>query len=99
MTRILSVFGITGLADARAPGSSQSFTTREYLDAFVAFRDELRALARTKSLAHDSTAREVLSACDRVRDSTLAGLGVRLEDRAAGQSGERGDMTRLWHSY
>eukprot|EP00798_Chlamydomonas_sp_ICE-L_P006478 gene6478-biopygen1653 len=46
-----------------------------YLDAFAAFRDEVRSLARTKV-----DPKETMTACDRVRDVALVELGVRLEE-------------------
>jgi cysteinyl-tRNA synthetase len=39
----------------------------------------VRALARSKA-----ESKEILAACDRVRDSTLVELGVRLEDKPDG---------------
>lgn len=86
-TRILSVFGIVdgpsdrpGLSDASASSASDD-TSARYLDAFAAFRDDVRALAKARA-----EPREVLAACDRVRDSTLVDLGVRLEDRPDGKA-------------
>ncbi len=68
-----------GLSDAAASSASDD-TSARYLDAFAAFRDDVRALAKAKA-----EPREVLAACDRVRDSTLVDMGVRLEDRPDGE--------------
>ncbi len=46
-----------------------------YLDAFVLFRDQVRAAARSKGLT------ELLELCDGVRDGVMVDLGVRVEDR------------------
>ena len=83
--------GFTSASETTSDGSA-------YLDAFANFRDEIRSLAREKSdhrCVHASAwqtvsvcrgIRSLLSACDRVRDSTLVDLGVRLEDRSDGTS-------------
>lgn len=49
------------------------------VDAFAEFRDKVRTFAKAKEIG------KVLDACDVVRDDTLPNLGIRLEDRAAGQ--------------
>ncbi len=46
-----------------------------YLNALVAFREEVRSVARE----HKVTG--ILSACDRLRDEILPSVGVRLEDK------------------
>ena len=86
VTRILSVFGIVpapsdspGLGDIQS--SSGDGKVASYLDAFAAFRDEIRTLARSKAELKD-----ILSACDKVRDGTLVDLGVRLEDKSDGKA-------------
>eukprot|EP00879_Flechtneria_rotunda_P018102 GHRR01018980.1.p1 GENE.GHRR01018980.1~~GHRR01018980.1.p1 ORF type:complete len:272 (+),score=128.34 GHRR01018980.1:970-1785(+) len=87
VTRILSVFGIVqgpgdtlGLGGEAGAGSGAADAAgASYLDAFAAFRDEIRGLAKAKALAG-----ELLVACDRVRDDTLPPLGVRLEDKPDG---------------
>lgn len=45
-----------------------------HLTILSQFRDEVRVLARTLK------ATDILSACDRLRDDILPGVGVRLED-------------------
>lgn len=86
VTRILSAFGIVsspsdspGLGDVQS--SSGDGKVSLYLDAFAAFRDEIRTLARSKAELKD-----ILSACDKVRDGALVDLGVRLEDKADGKA-------------
>eukprot|EP00798_Chlamydomonas_sp_ICE-L_P027085 gene27085-biopygen836 len=85
VTRMLSMFGIVdaswdkpGFADAA--GGAGDAKGAGYLDAFAAFRDEVRSLARTKA-----DPKETMTACDRVRDVALVELGVRLEDRPDGK--------------
>ena len=89
VTRSLRVFGaITssdeiGFGDAGG-GSGGSTASREellmpYLNALVDFREQIRSLALEKA----SESKEILAACDRLRNSTLPGLGVRLEDKEA----------------
>jgi len=91
VTKILSVFGIVDPAhdrpglresgadgDASASGSGQGAAI---LDAFAAFRDEVRALVRAKA-----DPKELMAACDRVRDHALVDLGVRLEDKPDGKA-------------
>lgn len=85
VTRILTAFGIVeppsdrpGFGEVAAVGDSKGST---YLDVFAAFRDEVRSLARGKADPKD-----ILTACDRVRDSTLVELGVRLEDKSDGKA-------------
>lgn len=87
VTRILSVFGVVepvadkpGLGEATGAGAGDS-KTAPILDAFAAFRDEVRALGKARA-----EPKEVLSVCDRVRDETLVDLGVRLEDRPDGKA-------------
>ncbi|GLC35821.1 hypothetical protein PLESTB_000497800 [Pleodorina starrii] len=63
------------------PAAKLAATTARYLDALVAFRGEVTAMA-----AAGAEAREVLAACDRLRDHTLVDLGVRLEDRPEGKA-------------
>lgn len=59
-----------------------------YLHALSNFRDQIRAIARGSggnsslgSLAYSLDAKEILAACDRLRDQELADLGVLLDDR------------------
>ncbi|EFJ42920.1 hypothetical protein VOLCADRAFT_66444 [Volvox carteri f. nagariensis] len=86
VTRILSVFGLVDGPGDRystwqlaSPSAKVSAGTSRYLDALVAFRQEVCAMA-----AAAAEPREVLAACDRLRDQTLVDLGVRLEDRPEG---------------
>eukprot|EP00798_Chlamydomonas_sp_ICE-L_P002666 gene2666-biopygen8694 len=86
VTRMLSMFGIVdaswdkpGFADAA--GGAGDAKGAGYLDAFAAFRDEVRSLARTQA-----DPKETMTACDRVRDVALVELGVRLEDRPDGKA-------------
>ncbi|KIY91252.1 hypothetical protein MNEG_16712, partial [Monoraphidium neglectum] len=92
VTRILSVFGVVpvaadgvgfggGGAGAAAGGSGEGDKGAAYLDAFSAFRDEVRGLAKAKAPHSD-----VLAACDAVRDGACVDLGVRLEDRPDGKA-------------
>jgi cysteinyl-tRNA synthetase len=91
VTRILSVLGVTAAAaDNVGLGSSdgvgngtagEDARVSAVLDAFCEFRDEVRKLARSGA-AH----KDVLAACDTVRDNAMVDLGVRLEDQADGGS-------------
>eukprot|EP00294_Goniomonas_avonlea_P008277 CAMPEP_0114544762 /NCGR_PEP_ID=MMETSP0114-20121206/3046_1 /TAXON_ID=31324 /ORGANISM="Goniomonas sp, Strain m" /LENGTH=723 /DNA_ID=CAMNT_0001729157 /DNA_START=19 /DNA_END=2190 /DNA_ORIENTATION=- len=86
VTRILDCMGVTD-ADANAvgfggsAGGTKDEIVRPYLDALTAFRDELRALARSKA-----EPLEILRACDRLRDDVLPPLGVQLDDKADGRA-------------
>lgn len=57
------------------------------LDVFVAFRDEIRAVARNGG---ENTSRKLLNICERIRDDSLPPLGIRLEEVFS----ERGAQTR-----
>jgi len=67
----LEIFGLTGLTEG-ATGTSK--TADGILDAFVAFRDTVRGIARTEKV------KSLFGPCDAVRDEHLPPLGVRLED-------------------
>jgi cysteinyl-tRNA synthetase len=96
VTKILRVFGVVDGSDDIGFGSDAGGGTgggagggdssgggsdgvaaavSPFVDALVNFRDSVRSLARSKA-----DAGAVLAACDTVRDDTLVGLGVRLED-------------------
>ncbi|KAG1654827.1 hypothetical protein FOA52_009108 [Chlamydomonas sp. UWO 241] len=89
VTRILSVFGIVPVAadtpgfgsEGASAGGDGGAVAASYLDTFAAFRDEVRSLARAKAEPKD-----ILAVCDRVRDTTLVDMGVRLEDKADGHA-------------
>ncbi|GLI68942.1 hypothetical protein VaNZ11_013467 [Volvox africanus] len=81
VTRILSVFGIvdgpsdrTGFTEASTSAAANDEMGPRCLDVFAAFRDEIRAMAKSKTDHKD-----VAAACDRLRDQTLKDLGVQLE--------------------
>lgn len=87
VTRILSTFGLSpapgdtlGLG-AEGEGGAGDARSAAVLDAFCAFRDGVRRLARA-----GAPHRELLAACDAVRDGAMVDLGVRLEDGADGGS-------------
>ena len=82
VTKILRVFGVVqgndkiGYGDADGgDGGSKEEIVAPFVDAFVSFRESVRAAAKAKS-----EPRAFLQACDDVRDDALAGLGVRVED-------------------
>jgi len=76
VTRILQVFGLLEDSDGIGyGGDSGGGEAEKYLDAFVLFRDQVRAAARSKGLT------ELLELCDAVRDGVMVDLGVRVEDR------------------
>lgn len=92
VTRFLSAVGLVdgpgdqlGFSDAAGGGAAAAAGTdaqgARYLDAFAAFRDEVRSMAKAKA-----EPAAMLAACDRLRDVTLADLGVRLEDRPDGRA-------------
>ncbi|MEW5303562.1 MAG: hypothetical protein WDW36_006242 [Sanguina aurantia] len=99
VTRVLSVMGIVdgptdrlGFSDhaaestsgsgasPSAPGGTAHLTA--ILNAFSGFRDEVRGLGKGKVV----DGKEVMLACDSVRDKVLPELGVRLEDRSDGKA-------------
>ncbi|KAK9817180.1 hypothetical protein WJX72_010713 [[Myrmecia] bisecta] len=89
VTRILSVFGLSsasadglgfGASEAAGAAGASSSESAQYLDAFAAFRDGVRQMAR------EAKHQGILAACDRVRDETLVDLGIKLEDKADGSS-------------
>jgi len=91
VTRILSVFGIVdGAADSigfpTEGASGGSNASAPFVDALSSFRDEIRELCRTQA---DRS--KIMSACDKLRDETLVGLGIRLEDRSSGKAVWRHD--------
>jgi cysteinyl-tRNA synthetase len=82
VTKILRVFGIVqgsdkiGYGDADGgEGGSKEEIVAPFVDAFVSFRESVRAAAKAKS-----ESRVFLQHCDDVRDDALAALGVRVED-------------------
>jgi len=91
VTQILRMFGVVqgneqigfgaGDGDELASETGVSSSSKEdiitpYVNAFVEFRESIRKTARNKT----ATASDFLGLCDTVRDSTLAGLGIRVED-------------------
>jgi cysteinyl-tRNA synthetase len=88
VTRILSVFGLTGGTeeigfDSSAGGgalSSREEILTPVLDALMEFRSAVRDKARANDVSG------VLMECDSFRDGTLLELGIRLEDKTGGKS-------------
>lgn len=86
VTQILTVFGVCsgsdelGFGDGGSSGSADNRedTVAPFVQAFVDFRDTIRVVAKESGAG----SRELLNACDKVRDTTLASLGVRVEDSA-----------------
>eukprot|EP00962_Isochrysis_galbana_P040622 scaffold14749_cov126-Isochrysis_galbana.AAC.1 len=77
---------ISGGADAAAP----------VVDALAAFRDAVRAGARAAAVGgSDAGPADLLGLCDRLRDSTLVDLGIRLEDRPDGAVWRRDDPAEM----
>jgi hypothetical protein len=64
-----------GFTEISTGAAAADETAPRCLDAFAAFRDEVRALAKAKADPGD-----VAAACDRLRDGALADLGVKLEE-------------------
>ncbi len=83
VTKILRVFGVVegcdkiGFGSEGGEGGSKEEVIGPFVDAFVDFREKVRAAAKTKS-----SPSELLKECDNVRDDTLANLGIRVEDGA-----------------
>lgn len=80
--KILRVFGVVqgnetiGFGDSGSgEGGSKEEVVGPFVDAFVDFREKIRAAAKAKSGPG-----EFLKHCDDVRDETLANLGIRVED-------------------
>lgn len=102
VSRILQVFGVVAGADHLgfpAPESSSSSPSEQggaagreevlapVMQRVAAFRDGVRALARSKRDACGPEAsRALLGLCDAFRDEACVDLGIRLEDRADGGS-------------
>lgn len=90
VTKMFKVFGLVAGTndigygdDASAQGQSKEQTVAPTLDAFCAFRDQIRKTARgdgTEAIT------KILALCDAVRDEVLPPLGIRLEDRGLEQS-------------
>jgi cysteinyl-tRNA synthetase len=80
---VLAVMGIED--DAACLGTSVRLDTDAIMDTLASFRADVRTIARSESTGA-TTKKELLTACDRVRDKTLNELGVRLEDKAGGES-------------
>ena len=86
VTKILSCLGVCldsgaiGFPES-SEGSSEGReeTLSPLLDLMTAFRDEIRTLAQ-----NGASAKELLAACDAVRDVGLPELGVKLDDRDGG---------------
>jgi len=86
VTKILSCLGVCldsgaiGFPES-SEGSSEGReeTLSPLLDLMTAFRDEIRTLAQ-----NGASAKELLAACDAVRDVGLPELGVKLDDREGG---------------
>lgn len=72
-----------GQAASLSPGSSAAATQEEvalpFVQVLAKFRDEIRQLAMRDGAIASS---ELLTLCDRVRDSDLFDLGVAVDDRA-----------------
>jgi len=89
VTKILRVFAVCdgteeiGFSDSGASKSAEDAVT-PFVEAFVDFRDTVRTAAKKSG----ASGKELLDACDEVRDTTLAALGVRVEDS--------GDAKALW---
>jgi len=86
VTHILRIFGVVegtdeiGFPASGAIGGGVEAALAPHLNAMVAFRDGVRALAREHKLP------ALLELCDSLRDTQLVDLGVRLEDRSDGPS-------------
>eukprot|EP00128_Syssomonas_multiformis_P017345 Colp12_sorted_trinity150504_noHs@2965 len=84
LTRMLKIFGVIETADdigfpvGGAGSQNLEETVMPYLTAFAGFRDQVRM----RAIAIKD--KEILQACDVVRNETLPELGVRLEDREGG---------------
>lgn len=75
--------GFRRIESDRKDGGERCVASRDesvlpYVDAFAAFRDSVRTVART------DRNKELLDLCDEVRDRVLPTLGVRIEDRNNG---------------
>lgn len=83
VTKMLRIFGVVegsdqiGFGSDGGEGGSKEEVIGPFVDAFVDFREKVRAAAKTKS-----SPGEFLKECDNVRDDTLANLGIRVEDSA-----------------
>jgi cysteinyl-tRNA synthetase len=92
VTRILAVFGLSNAvtgeigwgreSSAKASQSSKEEIVAPYLDAVVSFKEDVRAAAL--KLPPGPHKEEFLALGDHFRDHTMVELGVRLQDRLAG---------------
>lgn len=86
VTRILAVFGVAqtpqkiGYGGVDEGAQSTDEIVLPFVKALSEFRDEVRATAR------ELKAGKILESCDKVRNEVLPELGVRLEDREAGEA-------------
>ena len=87
VTQMLTVFGVCSGSDEVGFGDgiggcggsdNKEDTVAPFVQAFVDFRDTVRGAAKQSG----ASSKELLDACDQVRDATLAALGVRVEDSA-----------------
>ncbi|TEB06334.1 cysteinyl-tRNA synthetase, partial [Coprinellus micaceus] len=85
--RMLRIFGLDALDATRVgwsiqPSGSDEITVKPelppYLQALSSFRDDIRKIARDKS---PSMGRDILTLCDRMRDTVLPPMGVQLADQ------------------
>jgi cysteinyl-tRNA synthetase len=92
LTRILTIFGLNesgssgtdgsiGIAvDNSGTGDDDDGVSNEKLSSFVDAIADLRVMLRTKAVADKD--KDLFTLCDDIRDKVLAGLGVRLTDKA-----------------
>lgn len=87
ITKMLQIFGaikgdtVIGFPQAGLGAGNMEEMVMPYLTALSEFRETVRQLAREKK-----EPKEILQACDNLRDTILPNLGVRLEDLEGQQS-------------
>ncbi|OAX37915.1 hypothetical protein K503DRAFT_719061, partial [Rhizopogon vinicolor AM-OR11-026] len=72
-----------GQEEEGAGGVNREETLMPYLRALSSFRDGIRQLAISEN---DSTVKDILKLCDKLRDDDLVSLGVALDDQEDGKA-------------
>lgn len=88
---MLRMFGVSSFRfnldqNAVADGEEQKLSLTRVLDLFSGFRDSVRAIGQNKQGLNLKQLQTILlQQCDDLRDNTLPGIGVRLEDGKLGE--------------
>lgn len=92
ITKMLRLFGLTEISGSIGAGKvlgglmergQQDSVVLPYAEALARFRDDVRRLAKLES---ENALKDILAACDHLRDVVLPPMGIYLEDRPGGTS-------------